>query len=45
MKPGTRGKNGWGYVVRVGTEVYDCGTAPAAFLETFAARKAFIYVL
>ena len=22
MKPGTRGKNGWGYVVRVGTEVF-----------------------
>ena len=44
VKPGTRGRNGWGYVVRIGDVVlYDA--APAAFLETFAARKAFIYVL
>ena len=46
VKPGTRGQNGWGYVVRIGAEVfYDYGVAPAEFLHVFAARKAFIYVL
>ena len=34
IKPGTRGMNGWGYVVRIGDAVfYDCGTAPAEFLD------------
>ncbi|CAE7511741.1 unnamed protein product, partial [Symbiodinium sp. KB8] len=46
VKPGTRGQNGWGYVVRIGGDVYyDYGVAPAEFLHVFAARKAFIYVL
>ena len=46
VKPGTRGQNGWGYVVRIGDDVYyDYGVAPADFLHVFAARKAFIYVL
>ena len=41
IKP--RGMNGWGYVVRIGDAVfYDCGTAPAEFLELFASRRAFI---
>eukprot|EP00439_Symbiodinium_sp_Y106_P037797 s6516_g4.t1 len=39
VRPGTRGRNGW----RMGAELfYDWGTAPAEFLEAFAARKAFI---
>ena len=46
IRPGTRGRNGWGYVVRLGEAVfYDCGTAPAEFLELFASRRAFIYIL
>ncbi|CAE7923243.1 unnamed protein product [Symbiodinium sp. KB8] len=46
VKPGTRGQNGWGFVVRIGGDVYyDYGVAPAEFLHVFAARKAFIYVL
>ena len=45
-KPGSKGSNGWGFVVRIGATVfYDCGTAPADFLDLFASRRAFIYVL
>ena len=43
---GARGKNGWGYVVRIGGETfYDFGQAPASFLAAFGSRRAFIYVL
>ena len=43
---GARGRNGWGYVVRVGAETYyDYGQAPAPFLVEFGSRRAFIYVL
>ena len=46
VKPGSKGSNGWGFVVRIGaTVLYDCGTAPADFLDLFASRRAFIYVL
>ena len=46
VKPGSKGSNGWGFVVRIGATVfYDCGTAPADFLDLFASRRAFIYVL
>ena len=46
VKPGSKGSNGWGFVVRIGaTVLYDCGAAPADFLDLFASRRAFIYVL
>ena len=46
VKPGSKGSSGWGFVVRIGATVfYDCGTAPADFLDLFASRRAFIYVL
>ena len=46
VKPGSKGSNGWGFVVRIGATVfYDCGTAPADFLDLFASRRTFIYVL
>ena len=33
-------------MVRIGNAVFhDCGVAPAEFLELFASRRAFIYVL
>jgi len=45
IRPGTKGMNGWGYVVRIGAHVFfDYGVAPAYFLELFAARKAFIFM-
>ena len=41
-----RRRNGWGYVVQIGDQVfYDFGEAPHWFLDVFAERKAFIYAL
>ena len=41
-----RRRNGWGYVVQIGDQVFsDFGEAPAWFLDVFAERKAFIYAL
>ena len=41
-----RRRNGWGYVVQIGDQVfYDFGEAPPWFLDVFAERKAFIYAL
>ena len=40
IRPGTRGQNDWGYVVRIGAEVfYDCGSAPADFLDFFCGEE------
>ena len=41
-----RRRNGWGYVVQIGDQVfYDFGEEPPWFLDVFAERKAFIYAL
>ena len=38
--------NGWGYVVTIGSEtVYDFGEVPQHFVQRFASRRAFIYML
>ena len=41
-----RDDNGWGYVVRIGQEVYfDHGTTPRSVLHAITSRRAFIYAL
>ncbi|CAE7317206.1 unnamed protein product [Symbiodinium sp. CCMP2456] len=41
-----RAKKGWGFVLRLGGSVfYDHGVVPTWFLQKFAARRAFIYML
>ena len=41
-----RANNGWGFVLRLGGSVfYDHGVVPSWFLQKFAARRAFIYML
>ena len=46
ISPAARRRNGWGFVLRMGDMTfYDHGQVPQWFLDHFAARKAFIYVL
>ena len=44
--PRQKAANGWGYVIRIGDQVfYDHGVAPTWFVKIFATRKAYIYIL